>query len=229
MRLRYGRIVSSAYLLLFSGSFLLLMRHSAGPGSGFAISGATRALFWGVIAPHSGPSLLVWLSLTWVIFNLNRSWKGRNWIALTPALVFFLFQATMVVVQPPSPRKYFLATFDVPLPKDAKIVKVVHPTLADPGFVEFAFRCSKESTNSLIDQMKLTRMVTEPYRPVGGTTVGQEWGLDSWVTPNQFAKVQRTGTGHLLIADLKMQRVVVLRNPLFAKSEAQYPEGKYVD
>lgn len=225
----YGCVVLIAYVLLIAGAFALITNHSAGPGYGFAGNAATRAIFWGTIAPHFGPALLLWLFIVWSIFRRNGSWRGRNWIAVAPPLVFLAFRVGVLLADPPSPQRYFRETFAAELPADARMIQVGHPTLGDPGFVDFAFVCSKQSTLTLIDAMNLDRMTTKATTPGGYFQAAVEWQYWEWKTPHQYGKVQRTGTGHILIADTEMERVIVARNPLFAKSEAEYPQGKYKD
>ncbi len=227
--MKFRSVTVTAYVFLIAGSFALFAADTAGPGYGLIANAAPRAVFWAMVAPSLGPALAIWLVAVWALFRRNRLWRNRAWIAIAPPVLFLVYRVGFLVVDPPSPQKYFHQTFGVYLPSKFRVIEVAHPTMADPGLVEYAILCSKQCTQSLVERMNLDPVTTEPRAPFVNFRIAREWNWDAWRTPNQYAKTQRTGTGHILVADGEMERILVCRNPGFAKSEAENPLGTYKD
>ncbi|MBL9155787.1 MAG: hypothetical protein JNK37_25145 [Verrucomicrobiales bacterium] len=224
-RLHFGAVGLITYLFLIVGSFALVAHQTAGPGYGFLANAAIGAVFLATVSPCFGPALAIWLGVIWIISIKGRLWRSRTWMAMAPPLFFLVYRVGILVADPPSPQKYFHETFAVSLPADARAVEVAHPTLADPGFVDFAFTCSEESVDDLIVKMDLDPVTHESRAPFLYFRVGSQWNWHEWTTPYQFAKTLRTGTGHILVADADKARVMVARYPLFGKSEAKFSQG----
>ncbi len=224
-RMRYARVALIAFALWVGGTFLLIARRGAGPGYGFALDTRTAGIVGIVVLLQVGLVLAIWLAGSWALFDPHQAWRRRTWVAVSPSVIFILLQFSILVVDPPSPHKYFEKTFGAKLPEKVHVTEVAHPTLADPGYVEFAFEGSKESTLLLIEAMELTAI--EPGPPAFSFRVGGNWALHEWQSAKQFTRVDRSGTGYLLICDPEMLRVVVVREPLYAKSEAENPTGEF--
>lgn len=219
-RLHYAWIVVLAFVLLFGGLACLYCQHTPGPCHEiwpFVLFGTlfSTPLFGGVLS--------IWLCATWGVFGETRPWRGRTWVAMLPALFFFGYGVASIAMDPPSTQRHFQRYFHTDLPVDARNIKVLPPTLTDPGYAYFAFSCSKQSTSALIKELA---MEPGPDEHVIGmeilfSRIAGDWSKQDWEKSLQYGKSERTGTGYILITDALMERVLVTRQPLLSKSEEE--------
>lgn len=228
-RLKYRWVVTIASVLLIGGTFFRSARRGAGLGYGSAMDAGIWAVDWTMFSVLFGMFLAIWLVGSWALLEFGFSWRGRTWVAILPPLVFFVFQSATLLIDLPSPHRYFEEIMGAKLPVDARSIEVTYPTFTDPGYVEFAFEGAKETTLALIEAMKLEPIDMESG-PLGiYFRVGRDWQADQWEEAKKYTKINRSGTGYLLISDRDMERVIVVRDPLYAKSEADNPMGKFSD
>lgn len=226
-RLKYRWVVTIASVLLIGGTFCRSARRGAGLGYDSVMNAGIWAVDWAMFSLLFGMFLAIWLVGSWALLKFGFSWRGRTWVAILPTLGFFLFQSATILIEPPSPQSYFEERFGAKLPADARSVEVTRPRMTDPGYVEFAFEGSKESTLHLIEAIRLEPVDMES-KPLGAYfRVGHDWQADQWEEAKKYTKINRSGTGYLLISDRDMKRIIVVRDPLYAKSEADNPMGKF--
>lgn len=224
--LHYAWVMLLALMLMAGGSACLVMQASAGPlhWNGVLILATTLyvTLFWSLI-------LLLWLVVAWNVFDRFPRWRKRTLATLLPTMVFFGSAVTMLIVAAPSPQRIFRRYFQAPLPAEATSIKIAGPTPANAGYINAAFTCSKQSTLNLINELRAD--------PVGHYAdaefiftsrimgVAHDWSPKDWETSLCFVRTDRNGTGYILVTDAAMQRTLVARDPLWAKSEDELHEG----
>ncbi len=224
-RLHYAWVTTLALALMLGSFACCITQGTAGPGYEtkvfvvFVVFGALVAgVLWGWV-------LLLWLLMIWGVCDKARSWRRRAWLALSPALIFFGYCVISLAADPPSPQKHFPSRFQAQLPADARDIECSAPRLNDAGYFNYAFRCSKPSTLTLIHDLAV-----EPAENVEGieamfTTkiggVARDWSIQDWRNALCFVKGDRNGTGYILLTDVAMERVVVGRDPLWSKSDEE--------
>lgn len=217
-RLHYAWVVAMGFSLMFGGLACHYCQHTAGPGHGIWLYVLIGTLFSSLLF---GLGLSFWLSVTWDVFGDTCPWRWRTWVALLPALIFFGYNAAAIVTAPPSPQRHFLEHFHAELPTDARNIKVLPPALPDPGYVYFAFGCSKQSTQTLIMKLKAEPIENEVGLELMFFRIARDWSALDWEKSLFFMKVARTGTGYILLTDASMEQVLVARDPGWAKSEEE--------
>lgn len=208
-RFHYGWVTVIAFGLLAGGLLQLMLQ--AGPGAGHG--GLPMALIGVVIGiVVYGMILGCWLIIAWII---AKSWRGRTWVALTPALLFCVVQIAYTIANPPSPQRYFRRYFQTEMPADAYEIDVTKPTLGgDP--TDFVFRCSKQSTTKLIRTLRLEAK----ERQMGILSpLGLMWMVTHGEDARYFFKVNHKGSGIFLATDPAMQRILVSDQPFVAEWE----------
>ena len=224
-RLHYAWVTTLALALMLGSFACWITQRTAGPGYETEVLVVFGAFILGF---QWGWTLLLWLLMIWGVCDKARSWRGRAWLALSPALIFFGYCVISLAIDPPSPQKHFPSRFQAQLPADARGIEFSAPRWTDAGHYNYAFRCSKPSTLALIHDLGV-----EPAENVEGieamfTTkigaVARDWSIQDWRNALFFVKGDRDGTGYILMTDVAMERVVIGRDPLWSKSEEEYVE-----
>lgn len=212
-RLHYGWVMAMAFGLLVAGLTLGVVK----VGAGFRYEHPPFIVGMVIFgALMFGPILLLWQVIIWKAFDIGRRWRGRAWMAMLPALLLLLYTSTRFIANPPSPQKTFSAVMQVEMPSDAREIDTSQLALGDMR--EFMFRCSKQSTLQLIKALELEAMEESP---AFGSYVAKDWMKEDWKDAQSYLRVDKRGTGYILITDTGMERVVVQRHPGFSKSEEE--------
>ena len=217
-RLRFVWVVLIAFIFLWAGAFCWIARSTAGPGYGFFANAALRSFCGILMVPYLGLALVLWLLIVGVAYAKGTGWRGRTGVALLPLILFFLYQGTQFIFAFPTPNAYFEKTFGVPLPSGSRVVEVAHPTPGDVGKVEFTLIISPQAAWTLIESMHVSRI---HYETNWGafTRAGRRWALKERKDFHQYEKILPGGIGNLVLVDGKMERMIVVREPLYAKAD----------
>jgi hypothetical protein len=213
-RLNYGWVVVLAVGMLLVGLQVSFYQMGASSEAGKMAWGNT--LTFGLVL--SLP-LLVWLVVVWGVYGEKRPWRGRTLLALLPSALLLASMVVPLAWQPSKEqrlRERFRAMFHADLPADAREIDATYPTLADSGFVDFVFRGSRESTQALVKAMN---MELQEGVPPHYSRLEREWSDQRWMDALWFISSDKNDVGYMLITDPRMERVLVTRDPLFAKSE----------
>lgn len=212
-RLHYGWVVVIAFSLLVAGLTLGVAK----VGSGFRYEHPPFIVGMTIFATLIfGFFLLLWQVIIWKAFDVGRRWRGRTWVAMLPALLLLLYTSARFIADPPSPQKTFRAVMQVEMPSDAQEIATSQLSLGDMR--EFMFRCSKQSTLHLIKTLGLEAWEESPAFV---SYVAKDWVKADWKDAQSYIRLDKRGTGYILITDTGMERVVVQRHPGFAKSEEE--------
>jgi hypothetical protein len=202
-RLHYGWVMALAFGMMLGGVFWSCVLVSASSRifewAGFMTAMAGMAL---------GLPLLAWLGVIWCVYNFKRSWRGRAMLALLPSGIMFAFALYGAVTQPSREqrlRQHFKRVFQAEIPADAYETDV-RPPIFDAWNMEFTFRCSKESTLTLIKAMKAERRHVEAPR---SNLLVRDWSADRWHDMQAYEHVDQKGNQNILITGALMESVSV--------------------
>lgn len=217
-RLHYGWVMVLAFGLLIAGLTLFFLQAGSGPRYEDPSFIMMLVAFSTMVC---GFFLLLWLGIIWRVFESGRQARRRVWAAVIPPLLLVVFATAGLVKDPPSPQRMFHALLKVPMPPDAREIGVT-PLFFAGGPKEFAFRCSKQSTLDLIKSLDLEAIEETPSF---FSHVAKDWEAAGWKDSLLFLKTDKKGVGYILITDTAMERVVMQRDLLFAKTEEEL-DGK---
>lgn len=152
-----------AFTLTIAGIFIALVQSTA---SSEAVESAG---FWMLIAtPFTGICSLIWFGVVWVLFRVQRQWRGRTWLALLPTFLLLSAVAIHSVSQPSREqriRQSFQNAFGIPLPPQAFEIDISPPAFGSDN-VTFTFRCPPEATEALLKSMNFEKNLNEGVVPM---------------------------------------------------------------